>query len=673
MSAAPVRDGAARRTIGDILLAHGFVSEEALTEACAEQARTAQPLGQILVQRGAITRLELASALAEQWTDPSASIKLLPLPATGGPVVMQPHDDAQYAARLQDAVADLARRVQANQPLEGVDERITELSHRIEATLARTQRIEVTAATLAEGLEGVTTSVEEAFAGLQTGTADLDQRLERLDRTVADLAARPLEAPLPDPVLSARLDDLRAAVDALAARPAADEAARGRVEELETRLETLAGSASLDELRDTLRDLEGRPTRDPELEARLDRVEALAEDRVSRADFEARAVVLSDLQATLTELEARPTGSPDLDQRLERLETQLEERLATFAGAETVDALAERVEEAAAARDGLVAAIAALDSRLGAIAGRDPHVDDIVTRLDAMEAGLETGAAAVAALSNAAATAQARPADDGRLEALSLAVAAVREELAALATPTERLAERVEELAARVGQLAADPVDQAPLAERLESVEVRLAADLDTIDVLARAIDRIRADLEGTAAPSLDTAPADGAVTGLEDRLAVLEALAARVDELAETMDERIAALGAPRSQVTGEPSDANDELERVRMAIERVGLHLGEHDRALAELMRSRGVSQRLEELAARVEELAAAGSRGSAADTGAPSNDVSGDVRALMRRVEEAETASQSDRERLMSRLERMASSIDWRLHRLETDEPE
>ena len=46
-------------------------------------------------------------------------------------------------------------------------------------------------------------------------------------------------------------------------------------------------------------------------------------------------------------------------------------------------------------------------------------------------------------------------------------------------------------------------------------------------------------------------------------------------------------------------------------------------------------------------------------------------GEVKALMRRVEDAEVASQADREKLMNRLERMATSIDWRLQRLEATE--
>ena len=116
-------------------------------------------------------------------------------------------------------------------------------------------------------------------------------------------------------------------------------------------------------------------------------------------------------------------------------------------------------------------------------------------------------------------------------------------------------------------------------------------------------------------------------------------------------------------------------------MTLERLGLHLGEHDRALAELMRSRNLPKKLDELAARVDEIAGgAPARGCEAGSGhaardrhasAPSEPSTGEVKALMRRVEDAEVASQADREKLMNRLERMASSIDWRLQRLEAAE--
>ena len=58
-----------QRTIGEILLEHGYVTQEDLAAAVQRQEETGFPLGQILVEAGAITRLELASALAVQWAD----------------------------------------------------------------------------------------------------------------------------------------------------------------------------------------------------------------------------------------------------------------------------------------------------------------------------------------------------------------------------------------------------------------------------------------------------------------------------------------------------------------------------------------------------------------------------------------------------------------------------
>ena len=158
--------------------------------------------------------------------------------------------------------------------------------------------------------------------------------------------------------------------------------------------------------------------------------------------------------------------------------------------------------------------------------------------------------------------------------------------------------------------------------------------------------------------------------------------VAERVGELTRELEERLAAAEAqPRAggSVTGDASALDELLERNRMTIERLGLHLGEHDRALAELMQTRSIPKTLEELAARVEEIAGGAPAGGQPAAGhaardrerRPSEPSTGEVKALMRRVEDAEVASQADREKLMNRLERMAASIDWRLQRLEATE--
>ena len=408
MSAPPATKG---RRIGDIVLELGFASEEDIAKATIEHEKTGQPLGQILVDLGTITRLELASALAEQWSDQSASIKLLPIPPPASPPRIAPephHDDDQYAARLQDAVAELAQRVGAgaSAPTEELDDRVTDLAERVEATVARTQRIEATLATLAESFEGVTGGVEEAFGALQSGMAGLALDLARIDTTVAELTAHSTAAPAVDPVLAARLEELGTAVAALAERPAADPATESRLDALAARLDSLgetdeAGElrASLAAIEERIAELADRPVADPvEVEGRLgalaarvenivtpdevvalhdslvafeQRLAVLAEDAGSTAALDEQARSLAELRATVVELESRPVGDPELDERLARIETQFAERLAAKPDADQIEALAARLEAGADEHESLATAVAELGVRIDEMTWRD--------------------------------------------------------------------------------------------------------------------------------------------------------------------------------------------------------------------------------------------------------------------------------------------------------------
>jgi hypothetical protein len=110
-------------------------------------------------------------------------------------------------------------------------------------------------------------------------------------------------------------------------------------------------------------------------------------------------------------------------------------------------------------------------------------------------------------------------------------------------------------------------------------------------------------------------------------------------------------------------------------MAVERINMHLGERERAIAELMRSRSSEIKLEELAERLAEL----EQGTPAATSGTSNVPAGDgdlhveLRELAHRLEEGEKAAKTDRDKVLTQLERMASSIDWRFRRLESGEDE
>ena len=142
-----------------------------------------------------------------------------------------------------------------------------------------------------------------------------------------------------------------------------------------------------------------------------------------------------------------------------------------------------------------------------------------------------------------------------------------------------------------------------------------------------------------------------------------LRELESRIDEMLDT-----ARLDALSSRLDT-PEGVAGDLDRVRLATRRLGLHLEAHDRPLAELMSSRDVTQRLDELSARIDDLVANGSlaAGSAREGGG-SADVTSELRALARRVEQAESTMESEREKLLTRVERTASSVDWRLRRLE-----
>ncbi len=98
--------------------------------------------------------------------------------------------------------------------------------------------------------------------------------------------------------------------------------------------------------------------------------------------------------------------------------------------------------------------------------------------------------------------------------------------------------------------------------------------------------------------------------------------------------------------------------------------MHLGEQERALAEVMRSRDVAGRLEALEARiddVEEASSTGSSGGAANGAAPGAGGK-EARALARRLDAAEAQFEEERERMFTKMERIASAIAWRLQRLE-----
>lgn len=464
-----------RPTIADILLAHGFVDDDALTAALEEASRTRQPLGQILVEAGAITRLELASALAEQWSDPSSSSPALPRaapppsersPAHDGSVELQSRSDS-FDASLQDELAELRRwaahaeqrlteaeRIVAPsfdpEALEKFDSSLAELADLAElVATTRTQAADTEGrltATSAQ-LEALTDGVEQAVASLQAGAEELAGQL-------AALASGAGAAPTDDDVT-----DLRAAVEELQRLQTADLVLSGRVDELAESIALLMGDESVALVRADLEEIRSQVVSD--------------------------GASLADLHRIAAELVARPPVDPALEARLDGLASEL-----------VVERLAQRLEE-------------------------------VTARLDANETGASAGEGAGSDVGGSGVHASGEP--DQELERLRMAIERMslhlgeQERAIAEVFRSRGAPQRLDELEARIEDVAAvvadaggtwaGPGERPPdaahtsmdvraLVRRLDTAEAALDAERDKLltklERIASALDWRMRRLEST-------------------------------------------------------------------------------------------------------------------------------------------------------------------------------
>jgi hypothetical protein len=62
-------DTAAKRRLGDIFVDRGLITDGQLQQALTRQRETSGKLGEVLVELGFITRVELAGVISEQWDE----------------------------------------------------------------------------------------------------------------------------------------------------------------------------------------------------------------------------------------------------------------------------------------------------------------------------------------------------------------------------------------------------------------------------------------------------------------------------------------------------------------------------------------------------------------------------------------------------------------------------
>jgi hypothetical protein len=725
-----------RRSIGEILLEHGYVTKEQVDAAVAEQAQSSRPLGQILVESGTITRLELASALAEQWSDSGAPIappvglalsgtvpalEPLEMQAPPGSVVavearpdlvarLEAVEDALRALEAGDAgdgQADLraaldavSKKVEAlatddsgDAPLEELIAAVGELQERLAGTTqtadSALQRANDVAGEAAISLER---SVDDLRQGLRTELQTFAERMsvyastedvERLREVVEALAQRPAH----DPQLVTQIEDLQEVVEELGQRSTRDPDLVGQIEDLQAVVEALSQ----------------RPTRDAELGTQVDTLAIRFSELVDRMDVLGAAVqsmsgdadALHELQGALAELAQRPLADPASERRLDELTRMFEELaqqpVADPAAEQRVDALAAALDELRSTTQALAerpvgdpdldAKLFDLTSRLAELE-QSSGLDDVRVRVSALERGeaLDELRARIAELAG-------RPAVDpslvhrlaeleGKVEGLPVDEALERIEASerSLGYRIDGAVARVDEITSALEQVAAgsaEGVSRDAWEEAVALLNSRIEAERELGSRLAALEERL-ADVAGQA--TADSGQAAAADPKLAQQIA---ALSARVDQLAAG-----AVLVADNGDGPGEapsgptPATLERDVEHVLMAIERLSVHLGAHERALTELMGPNGVGVQMRELNARVADLEAFGGGGSGESGGGEGGAMRAELGSLMRRLDEAETAQKKDRERVIEQLEKAAGAIDWRLQRLEStrtdDEP-
>ena len=365
-------------------------------------------------------------------------------------------------------------------------------------------------------------------------------------------------------------------------------------------------------------------TADPELERRLDNVvgrldalHARVEEVASRLEWTTDEGLLEKLQTAVQDLSGRPADDPELAHTIDAINGRVDELASALA--DTADQASK--DDIAAVRSELGAELRSeLRSELAAIAGNLTVVDDLAARLTRVE---ET---------------PAPPHDTEPADLAEALRAELESRIEALANRTDGLAQ---ETAGAVGALESE---RAALVARIDA----LAADL--------------AEARLQAPPALPAAePAKTAVA---------------VPAKAATAKTK------PKPDEAADPG-VESELERLRMAVERINMHLSERERAIAEMLRSRGSDAKVDELAARLADLEQGGGGGKAVGNGAATKtgqadaqagggaDTNSALRELAARLESAEQAAKADREKMLTQLERMASSIDWRVRRLESGE--
>ncbi len=622
------------RLIGEIFVERGLVTHEQLEEALVVQARSGEMIGEVLVSSFGVSRIQLASVLAEQWSAMERGTGderpvTLPVPPVR---LVEDHDAVDPESKRPLGEIFVERGMATEEQLDEALRIQSESGERLGEILVRMgviQRLDLAGA------------LAEQWAGLQKLRPPEPKPVEAWH----DLAARPAGADAPTngstdlPALQEAVSSIQKQLAALASRPDPDlttlraetraveqrlAGMEGRVDGLATaedvarlaesveRLSAEAASAKAQDLAPVLAELADRVAAlaaDTELADRVAGVEQqVAETGALRADLArlqddvaqaARVGDLDDLRRRLDEAvpgslgdrvdelaaglarlsqrgddgAANPTHDPQLDARLAEAQVALQSL------SERLGSLADRVDGMQAADHDEQDLLKALEGRIATAVER--------AELDALAEGLQERLAA---------------ADDALRD-----LAGIRSELAARPTRDE-LVSSVSEVAARIDELgppvgddgAADAVAAsiADLAARIDGLEplTRAAAGSTDVDALAAELRAGLEEIRHQIVPAVEDERVASLVGAVEDLRSRLEGLPSRgeVEGLGIQLGAR---LDEVRALV--ESSSVEDALAELRGVVDGLASRA---DRAI-ERGELDGLQRRLENLVERTE----------------------------------------------------------------------
>ena len=284
---------------------------------------------------------------------------------------------------------------------------------------------------------------------------------------------------------------------------------------------------------------------------------------------------------------------------------------------------------------------------------------------------------------------------EARLDALATSVAEGRSQ----APGASEVAALIDEFAGRLARMEGERETVAELAAQAETWTAELATLEARIDEGLSTLDEH--DVGDPAESEGSHVDVDGALSeslaeltqriehverdGDSVRAELMRTANSWADERA-SLQERVSELAArivtgpmPAStDAIGEPSeDTTKELDRLRIGMEGMRMRLAYHEKTVSELSGSRTVMQRINELSARVEQLAAAIATGVPTPAGAAAGPLIQtlglEASGLMSQIEESERLRTEMRDKMLDRMEKIASQMDWRIQRLETSTKE